>query len=524
MKIYQGNNIALSNYQTEWIVFPAGGIPLEAPTDKPPSLSYFTSSQSVRVSAAEQLYAISLCNSQDRGLFTAPKEAPDKNSTIVRLAGEDAMPRNRDSLIKDLGWYGTNDPRNFKDLIAQVVKTYNPGGSKFTLYVTDYTANPLLFDYVFTIPESGTAGREGDDYGYIDQRQRESETAWPGPWGQYTLQVTLWDANAMFAAANVKVGDNVFLRNTFVKLSQFSKLEGRLCGDQRNAEQVNISIIQNQTDARLQSLLERKRAYCKTHSKKYRVAQEATCAASSQKLKHDRESEPEPENKARSRKQMKKAAKRAAAATAAQAKKPFFVVQRRNNDLNLTSKSLLIFPSSSPNSYCTSVRSLRMATPTTPLSLILNPSNPSRTKRLSETLSYTLPFQNLSYRTKVRVVDFFPPLLEDFAVPCGSTEFDHLNPPDSPAPPSPLSQDAQPHSPSSAIDDSDSDSEDFLVHDAALQKWEWRFYLLLEDASVPSATPSNSSSFLTARAPAPQIKVLVTKEDAEFFTKESPVK
>ena len=79
---------------------------------------------------------------------------------------------------------------------------------------------------------------------------------------------------------------------------------------------------------------------------------------------------------------------------------------------------------------------------------------------------YTLPFQNINSRATVRVIDFFPPNLDDFAVlrPRAS-EYDILSEDDC----SESENDQQ----ANDLDDR-SEAED--------AQWEWRFGLVLEDA------------------------------------------
>ena len=79
---------------------------------------------------------------------------------------------------------------------------------------------------------------------------------------------------------------------------------------------------------------------------------------------------------------------------------------------------------------------------------------------------YTLPFQNIKSRATVRVIDFFPPKLADFAVPRPRTsEYDVLSENEC----SESGNDQQ-------SDDLDNRSE------AEDTQWEWRFGLVLEDA------------------------------------------
>lgn len=79
---------------------------------------------------------------------------------------------------------------------------------------------------------------------------------------------------------------------------------------------------------------------------------------------------------------------------------------------------------------------------------------------------YILPFQNINSRATVRVIDFFPPSLVDFAVPRRkASEYAILSEDDC----SESGSDQQSNDP-----DDRSEAED--------AQWEWRFALVLEDA------------------------------------------
>jgi protection of telomeres protein 1 len=108
---------------------------------------------------------------------------------------------------------------------------------------------------------------------------------------------------------------------------------------------------------------------------------------------------------------------------------------------------------------------------------------------------YRLPFQNLCYRATVRVVDFFPPKLEDFSV----------------------SYDRQyPDSESSNEENHDSDRDmptrtQFSKN--CHQAWEWRFCLLVEDSSPTSCAQ-----------PKERLKLFVSGADAVHLLKLDAVK
>jgi protection-of-telomeres protein 1 len=93
-------------------------------------------------------------------------------------------------------------------------------------------------------------------------------------------------------------------------------------------------------------------------------------------------------------------------------------------------------------------------------------TNETHNNSLPGGVEYRLPFQNVAYRATVRVVDFFPPKLEDFAVSY-NPEYKIL---------SDVETDSQ----------DDDDDDDSVMNGTASQhrrrSWEWRFCLLVEDA------------------------------------------
>lgn len=99
-------------------------------------------------------------------------------------------------------------------------------------------------------------------------------------------------------------------------------------------------------------------------------------------------------------------------------------------------------------------------------------------------ITYQLPFQNVCYRSIVRVVDFFPPNLEDFAVPVPRD---------------------------SILDDTDN-SEDQSTANGRHAIWEWRFCLLVEDGEP---TPRNQQ-------PRERMKLFVSGAEAVHLLRLDP--
>ena len=84
----------------------------------------------------------------------------------------------------------------------------------------------------------------------------------------------------------------------------------------------------------------------------------------------------------------------------------------------------------------------------------------------------------------MRVVDFWPPRLEDFARSLNDATYN-----DTPY--------------------DTNDDEDYLAESPVTKSWEWVFCLLVEDATTPSSM----------KDPQTRLNLLVTQSDAEFLLK-----
>lgn len=252
IKVWSGMNIALSNGNTGWTVFPAPNIP-EGVSQGEVQLVHHKSARMQSPTVAESLYAILLCNSQDRSRFRAPieLEATDTTSPTVAPAVL-ANPKQKFSLIKDV------KIDSFHDLVGQVVKKYTNNG-RCELYVTDYTSNSLLYNYEWGRPEGQEVAREGDVYGYTSRHSGHKQ--WPGPYGKMTLQVALWAPHSYFATDNVKDEDYIHLRNVRIKFGQDAKLEGCLHTDRLYADRIDVTILKDHEDDRVKDVMRRKREY-----------------------------------------------------------------------------------------------------------------------------------------------------------------------------------------------------------------------------------------------------------------------
>jgi len=108
---------------------------------------------------------------------------------------------------------------------------------------------------------------------------------------------------------------------------------------------------------------------------------------------------------------------------------------------------------------------------------ILN--NDSHDIETADGVKYRLPFQNVKYRTTIKVVDYFPDRLEDFACLVHASE------------------DGEPSEDEGDIGDSGQGRE---------EKWEWQFALVVEDSRpVPKGTQKE------------RLELYVYKKDAEYL-------
>jgi protection-of-telomeres protein 1 len=205
------------------LVFPSGRIPV-------PALSqpYQAGTQSLPYSAMygtkdpttqEQMAVIRL---KDASTGSVQQIQQYSSTAPVRVAA----PPDKLSLIKDL------DFAKFYDVRAQVVNIYYNNIGAVDLKVTDYTSNENLFLYV-----------DPDDEDYMFQ-----QISWKGPYGQFTLNVTLYGNNASWARDNLAVGDYVYLKNMRTKMSPANKLEGVLHDDRQRVSQVDIRKLVKASD------------------------------------------------------------------------------------------------------------------------------------------------------------------------------------------------------------------------------------------------------------------------------------
>jgi hypothetical protein len=428
-------------------------------------------------------------NSAIQGRFTAsagPAEtAADTSPTIASAVPreESFVPKKKDrfSLIKHVS------TDTFVDLIVHVVKTF-PEEHMFQLYVTDYTVNKELSQHGKQSDDEAedAQGVPGDEMGYISNRRAQRE--WTGPSGQRTLQVALWHPHGDFAKQNVKVDSYVALHNVHIKTIRtgihYGKMEGIIHADRRYPNKICVRLIDDDDDdPRVIELKKRKREYWKNNNqRKTQLSEdfgEGPQGGSSKKNAKKKRKEQQQQQKKQEPPKLEEG--------------QVEITSALNNDVNKLNNYSMGLSLSSLSSYRSltglTVRAIRPYVPCRSISAIL--SNESHNTSLPGGIEYRLPFQNLSYRTTVRVVDFFPPNIENFAVLYN--------------PESAMQSDCE------AEDSGDDNETKPMINGSAYQRrsmcWEWRFCLLVEDAKIAPGQPRD------------RIKLFVRGNDAVHLLK-----
>ncbi|KAI4184155.1 MAG: hypothetical protein L6R41_004946 [Letrouitia leprolyta] len=519
---WSGMIMGISSFNTNWTVLPEVSIPEKAPIGEL-NLKCWREKGSSGITQQQMRYAIELCNSRERSGFES-SSAPVRSSTSTfstqtppessALAGTPSNYGRRDkfALIKDI------EVERFYDLIGQVVKVY-PSNGVVELYLTDYTSNSGLYNYEWG-RDDPTA--EPDDSNLLYGSTTSTSRQWSGPPGKVTLTVNLFPPHSYYAQNNVKENHFVFLRNTRMKFSRDSKVEGCLHTDRHNPERVDVTIIKNYGEnERCKDVLRRKLEYTK---KFHKQSDALTEIARGQKRKQAEEPKLSKKQRRKRRKQQSEQEARNKQNDLGSSDDD---CNKENDDpyhVRLIPKSKLNSHSERHSTPATSppparppkkaalnenIRTSKPNVPPRPLSSILSLSTHSLTTPSG--ISFTLPFQNINSRAAVRVVDFFPPNIADFAVRRKKESeydvlFDHSG--------NSSSSDENPSQLPADTDDEDvmrasqkhSQDEDGTKERS---KWQWRFALILED--VASSTPHAKNN--------PRLTAYVTDADAEFLLK-----
>lgn len=480
----------LSTRSTLWTIIPAASIP-QTPPPGQIYLQCMKANGSSPPTQEQMRYAIELCSSRDRSTYGTSPVAFKQSSTDPTQTPSGSAPtsssivrRDKFALIKDV------QVEKYYDLVVQVVKIY-PSNGVVELYVTDYTTNHSLFNYAW--------GHDDDEY--------SEKPKWRGPLGKQTLTVSLFPPHSYHAQNSVGEDDYVFLRNTRIKTSKDGgKMEGSLHTDKYYPDRVDITVLKDHTDDRMKDLLRRKREYTTKWSRQIDGYAEIT-----QGQKRKAKEEPKLSKKARKRRKQQSEQE-----ALKQKQRPIPSDDEEKTGQNVDPFKVHIIPNVNGDTYHHGKYSTPSTSPQpkpdpqkpTSLNKYVRASYPEYpTRALSSILSHSihttptgtqfaLPFQNVKSRACVRVVDFAPHNLADFAVRKRKpSEYDVLS--DQEGDSSSNEEDNIILPPDTDAEDNGSQSSGLIARDdddgirdrtSGNQQWEWRFSLILEDASVPART------------------------------------
>ena len=454
VKTHVQNGLAkgISNSATTWVVLPYTELAnIETVADltakarwqgqeRTSDQRYPKGAQAALPNEAELKYAKWIAEQEDPSQWPAVQARTQAEiaSTIVSNGGIPPPVREKFRALQNLELpdYGKYI---FADILGEVRRIFC-NDFLTELYVTDYTTNDKLYDYKAA---EMSGGRTGDEYGYI----KEGPSTWPGPWGQMTMTISCHDGQCHLANVKVKPGDFVLLRNIQVKMDKNGwKLEGHCRDDPKYPDKEMIHVVKTSDDRKIE-VIRRKKAYEEKMKadgiKFYRDPNQAPKKRQRGEATEGEGDEPKAKKSKNRNKKIKKAQKAAEEQTkqaegASMKQERALAVNpsvRIHNHEGLLHKSIID---------------------------ILDPDVVRRTTAKGN--GYQLPFQNCTYKSKVRVVDFFPDNIADFAAPRKISQYDELS--------------------EHEVSDDDGDNDLHLTQDGSSTQvvWEWRFFLLVEDA------------------------------------------
>ena len=463
---------------TKWTIFRG----TDLPTSMPSSLNVATvrslkSGLSPDPSRAEMQYVIYLKRGQDSTKFTAPptqetqkklESRHDKSSMLKNLCAEKAY-----------------------DVVGQVIRMY-PTQDQLELYLSDYTTNNLLFNYEYQ--EAGDP-----EFEYATDVRRK----WPGPFGHRTIQIVLFQPHAGYAKTHILENDFVQLRKVWIKYNTFNsnnRLEGSISFNRFHPDDIYVSKLDLEDD-RVRKVLKAKRDYERQFKSQRAHAQPQGSKKRVSDANSDAESDiagpkqPSVQTRHARRRKKKSRQEREIAlrdSTANKQKPPTKNVRDAAGPQGETAPSKRQ-PGFELNPC------VRCKTPEHPIRSVADILDRAITHRrkLLDGTEAVMPFANFRSRSVVRVVDFQPPNLEDFAFRRRKSEYDVLK--------ESRSDGSDSGSASSSDSSSESDSEGTEGFSGAPRstsyEWVWAFNLLLEDANegVPATQPGGRRERMVAK-------------------------
>ncbi|KPI36080.1 Protection of telomeres protein 1 [Cyphellophora attinorum] len=514
--------VALSNYSSTWSVLDYDSLRNSTADDFSDVVIHRSDRDGVKApipNVEEIKYAKAILELEDSSSWKGlqGQTSLETNNIMAANGGTPSMVRGKERSISSLTIPVDRD--YYVDILAEVRRIYTTD-MRMELSVTDYTdENPSLFDCK---PESDENAHDpGDQFGYI----ASSHKAWPGPWGRRTFNITLWEPHRSYAVASVTHGSLIQFRNVHVKVDQQAKLEGIVHQDKLYPDKVLVSAhkpYEAETNEPLRDLLKRKKAYedhCKRSGLRFVRDADPKKLPSHSKLDqaNGRAISPQLEEAPRDA----KAAKRNKRNKQKQKKKAASAAKNGLDDANERSAGLAekAVSSLAANAH---VRTVTSTQSLISISSILEPS--TRQQKTMAGNIWIAPFVNQRYKSKVKVIDFYPNNLEDFAVRAKrKSEYAEAGI-DSDDDEENEKADNTPHdhdesSSEDANSDGGNDSDAMAVDNEEgipsnkkrRSKWEWRFALTITD---PNTSPTNASDDKV-------IRLIVTGDGAEHLLRAS---
>ncbi|OHE91888.1 telomere-binding alpha subunit central domain-containing protein [Colletotrichum orchidophilum] len=458
---WQSNALSLlSNFETTLHIYPAKKIP-SPPQQTPPPQTPSAKDKGRKPDDLEGKYVSWLYHNIDKSSLPDPD--------VFQIQVQQSL-----NIKKKLCELKEVRDRKFQDLIVQVVQAPYDFSDKVRLYVSDYTENSAFFNYV-NKSQDNYGGRDGDPYGYTSGKLRKSDSSlqWQGPFGKRAMQITCWEPHATVIRERVKQNDWVHLLNVQIKYgSDGYHLEGYV-REARNAfgngicvDKLDLSEDPEDLHPSVKNALRRKRDYEKQLKIQSKGVESSQGAGKKRPLADQAEEKPRNSKQRRARKRNQA------------------VDKEKGEDEKIEAS-----PDLNKQVVCENHEH-----PAVDVAAILEPATQEFTFQ-NVPLVVKLPFHDAKYRTNVRVVDFHPPRIQDFACARKQNEYDAL-------------------SDFSGTDSEDEDDEkehgtlDNFVNASELI-WEWRFTLCLQDAVTTNDPKTQKKN---------QFWVVVDNMDAQLLT------
>ncbi|KAK3299145.1 uncharacterized protein B0H64DRAFT_472321 [Chaetomium fimeti] len=452
---YQANPLSLiTNHVTSIRVYKASKIP-DPPQSAKIALEPAQKGDGHVPNPEETAYVSHIYHKIDK--YSLPEETEFQARAVQSL-----NIKRKFSLLRDV------EEGKFYDLVVQVAREPYAGFDLVTLYVSDYTENPHFHPRVWEGLSEPTSGY-GDPYGYTTGGGDMPREDWVGPYGKRSLQLTCFEPHSSYIRDEVKAGQWVMLRNVQIKHGKNGQfLEGFMRGE-RNASSttINVHVLETRDADTIDPTLKEALRRCRDYQKKKKRQIKEVKSAQAAGLKRKASSSSGQETRLPNGKDRRKALR---------------AVKNQEEDETPNKRGLR--PDLNRHITCETHDA-----PSATIESILQPTVHEVTSK-NQATALVLPFICGKSRASARVIDFFPPSLEDFACGRRRTEYDVLS-----------DNEEDSEDPSSSHDEDTSSSQ--LI-------WEWRFALHLEDAALPSDAKGSG--------PRSRLWVLVDNPEAQCLT------